>query len=150
MEGCGFSGFVTNDPRYVESNGNFEFNNGQAGSWCGPYKSYQRIYDFDILKNLTETEQKHVLGAEAPLWSEQVDSTVLTAKIWPRAAALAESLWSGNKDEHGNHRTYEFTQRIFNFREYLVKMGYSASPLAPKYCIMNPHACDLFKIPPDF
>lgn len=147
---CGFSGFVTNDPRYVESNGNFEFNNGQAGSWCGPYKSYQRIYDFDILKNLTETEQKHVLGAEAPLWSEQVDSTVLTAKIWPRAAALAESLWSGNKNEHGNHRTYEFTQRIFNFREYLVKMGYGASPLAPKYCIMNPHACDLFKIPPDF
>lgn len=147
---CGYAGFVTNDPRYAESDGNIEFNNGQAGSWCGPYKSYQRIYVFDILANLTESEQKHVLGAEAPLWSEQVDSTVITSKIWPRVAALAESLWSGNKDAKGNHRTYEFTKRIFNFREYIVKMGYDASPLAPKYCIMNPHACDLFKIPPDF
>ncbi|RCK64890.1 Beta-hexosaminidase [Candida viswanathii] len=147
---CGYAGFVTNDPRYVDSPDNIEFNTGQAGSWCGPYKSYQRIYDFDILANLTESEQQHVLGAEAALWSEQVDSSVLISKIWPRAAALGESLWSGNRTPLGNHRNYEFTQRILNFREYLVKLGYGPSALVPKYCIMNPHACDLFKMPPDF
>ncbi|KAF6059869.1 Glycosyl hydrolase 20, catalytic domain family protein [Candida albicans] len=121
---------------------------GQGGSWCGPYKSYQRIYNFDFTANLTETEKNHVLGAEAALWSEQVDSTVLTTKIWPRTAALAELTWSGNKDSNGHHRGYEFTQRILNFREYLVKLGYGVSPLVPKYCLLNPHACDLYKNPP--
>lgn len=145
---CGYAGWVTNDPRYVEIPENIDFNTGQGGSWCGPYKSYQRIYNFDFTANLTEAEKEHVLGAEAALWSEQVDSTVLTTKIWPRTTALAELTWSGNKDRKGHHRGYEFTQRILNFREYLIKLGYNVSPLVPKYCLLNPHACDLYKTPP--
>ncbi|KAI5962038.1 HEX1 [Candida theae] len=98
---CGYGGFLTNDFRYVDSPENDDFNTGQAGSWCGPYKTWQRIYSFDFLRNLTDTEKEKVLGAEAVLWSEQVDFTVLTGKLWPRSAALAESLWGGNKDEKG-------------------------------------------------
>ena len=54
---CGYAGWVTNDPRYVETPENVDFNTGQGGSWCGPYKSYQRIYNFDFTANLTETEK---------------------------------------------------------------------------------------------
>ncbi|CAH2353548.1 beta-hexosaminidase [[Candida] railenensis] len=142
---CGFSGFVTNDPRYIDVPANDDFNENNAGSWCGPYKSWQRIYDYDFTQNLTETEKSHVLGAEVCLWSEQVDSAVITQKIWPRTAALAESTWSGNKNAEGYFRTNFVSQRIFNFREYLVAIGIDASPLVPKFCLQNPHACDLYQ-----
>ncbi|GAD94179.1 beta-N-acetylhexosaminidase NagA, putative [Paecilomyces variotii No. 5] len=146
---CGYGGFVTNDPRYdVMSNPdpstpNFNYG-GNGGSWCAPYKTWQRIYDYDFTLNLTDSEAKHVLGAVSPLWSEQVDDTVVSGKMWPRAAALAELVWSGNRDAAGKKRTTEMTQRILNFREYLVASGIQAAPLVPKYCLSHPHACDLY------
>jgi hexosaminidase len=148
---CGFGGWVSNDPRYdVMSNpdvatGLLNFNyGGGGGSWCAPYKTWQRIYDFDFTTNLTAAEKKHVIGATAPLWSEQVDDTVVSSKTWPRAAALAELLWSGNKNAAGEKRVTEMTQRILNFREYLVASGVQAAPLMAKYCLQHPHACDLY------
>jgi hexosaminidase len=146
---CGFGGWVTNDPRYdVMTNPdlntpNFNYG-GNGGSWCAPYKTWQRIYGYDFTTNLTTAQAQHVLGAEAPLWSEQVDDTVISGKMWPRAAALAELLWSGNKDTDGQKRTTEMTERILNFREYLVANGIGASPLVPKYCLQHPHACDFY------
>ncbi|CUM62460.1 uncharacterized protein PRCAT00000010001 [Priceomyces carsonii] len=142
---CGYGGFVTNDPRYVDSSSNDDFNEGLGGSWCAPYKTWQRIYSYDFTANLTEEEKSHVIGAEVALWSEQVDSTVLTIKTWPRLAAFAEMMWSGNTNSDGYLRTNDLTQRILNYREYIVSLGYAASPLVPKFCGQNPHACDLYK-----
>jgi hexosaminidase len=85
-----------------------------------------------------------VIGVTAPLWSEQSDDTTISSKLWPRAAALAELAWSGNKNAAGKKRATELTQRILNFREYLVKLGVQAAPLMPKYCLQHPHACDLY------
>jgi hexosaminidase len=149
---CGFGGFVTNDPRYdvmvnpdaVDGLANFNYG-GNGGSWCAPYKTWQRIYDYDFTANLTDAQAAHVKGAVAPLWSEQVDDTVISGKMWPRAAALAELVWSGNKDpKTGEKRTTYLTQRILNFREYLVANGVQAAPLVPKYCLQHPHSCDLY------
>jgi hexosaminidase len=147
---CGNGGYVTNDPRYdVMANpdpDNPSFNyGGLGGSWCAPYKTWQRIYDYDFTLNLTAEQAAHVIGASAPLWSEQVDDTIISAKMWPRAAALAELTWSGNRDPAtGRKRTTQLTQRILNFREYLVAVGIPAAPLVPKYCMQHPHACDLY------
>jgi hexosaminidase len=146
---CGHGGWVSNDPRYdVMSNpdaNNPNFNYGAGGgSWCAPYKTWQRIYDFDFTSGLSAAEKKHILGATAPLWSEQVDDTVVSSKMWPRAAALAELLWSGNRNAAGQKRATEMTARILNFREYLIANGVQAAPLMPKYCLQHPHACDLY------
>ena len=146
---CGFGGWISNDPRYdVMVNPNtsiLSFNyGGGGGSWCAPYKTWQRIYDYDFTEGLTDAEAKHVIGAVSPLWSEQSDDTVISTKMWPRAAALAELVWSGNKDANGQKRTTELTQRILNFREYLVALGVQAAPLMPKYCLQHPHACDFY------
>ncbi|OGM50863.1 N-acetylglucosaminidase [Aspergillus bombycis] len=147
---CGHGGFVTNDARYnVMSNPdantpNFNYG-GNGGSWCAPYKTWQRIYDYDFTFNLTEAQAKHVIGATAPLWGEQVDDINVSSMFWPRAAALAELVWSGNRDADGKKRTTELTQRILNFREYLVANGVQAQALVPKYCLQHPHACDLYR-----
>lgn len=149
---CGFGGWVGNDPRYnvmanpnaTDGSPNFNWGAG-GGSWCAPYKTWQRIYDYDFTLNLTDTQKSLVQGAIAPLWSEQVDDVVISQKMWPRAAALAELVWSGNRDKNGNKRTTELTQRILNFREYLVANGIQAAPLMPKYCLRHPHECDLYK-----
>ncbi|KAJ3499673.1 hypothetical protein NLG97_g144 [Lecanicillium saksenae] len=149
---CGFGGYVTNDPRYnVNENpdptgATPSFNyGGIGGSWCAPYKTWQRIYDYDFTQGLSEAQAKHVIGASSPLWSEQVDDTIISGKMWPRAAALGELVWSGNKDpKTGKKRTTTFTQRLLNFREYLVANGIGATPVVPKYCLQHPHACDLY------
>lgn len=114
---CGFGGFLTNDPSYVDNDKNSGVNNGDGGSWCAPYKTWQRIYDFDITGGLNDDQKKHILGAEAALWSELADDTNTTPKIWPRLAALAESTWSGNRDKNNHLKTNNMGQRIINFRE---------------------------------
>lgn len=147
---CGYGGWVGNDQRYdvqvnpnaTDGSPNFNWGAG-GGSWCAPYKTWQRIYDYDFTQGLSDEQKKLVLGSIAPLWSEQVDDVVLSPKMWPRAAALAELVWSGNRDKDGNKRTTELTQRILNFREYLVASGVQAAPLMPKFCLQHPHECDL-------
>ncbi|KAF3031613.1 hypothetical protein E8E11_000589 [Didymella keratinophila] len=149
---CGYGGWVANDPRYnvmtnpntTDGSPNFNWGAG-GGSWCAPYKTWQRIYNFDFTSNLTDTQKLLIQGAIAPLWSEQVDDVVISQKMWPRAAALAELVWSGNRDENGKKRTTELTQRLLNFREYLVANGVQAAPLMPKFCLKHPHECDLYR-----
>ncbi len=43
---------------------------------------------------LTETEKAKILGGEATMWTELATPTTIDSRIWPRAAAIAERLWS--------------------------------------------------------
>ncbi|XP_066929700.1 chitooligosaccharidolytic beta-N-acetylglucosaminidase-like [Clytia hemisphaerica] len=116
---------------------------GEGNNWCSPYKDWKQLYDNDPIKilkdlnvNVTAQIRKNILGQEAPLWSEQADESVSEAKIWPRAAALAERLWTN--PEH-NWRKAEY--RLVYHRQRLVNRGIRADALQPLWCKQNSGHC---------
>ncbi|ERN20446.1 beta-hexosaminidase 2 [Amborella trichopoda] len=135
---CGHGDFLGNDSSYDKMG-----DEGNGGSWCGPFKTWQRIYDYDITYGLTAEEAKLVLGGEVALWSEQADGTVLDPRLWPRTAAFAEAMWSGNRDETGIKRYAEATDRLNEWRYRMVARGVGAEPIQPLWCLKNPGMCNL-------
>ncbi|KAF0710337.1 hypothetical protein AaE_012575 [Aphanomyces astaci] len=118
---CGFGGWVN-----------------KGNGWCNPYKTWQVIYDTDIVPNVTAANQKLVLGAQVALWAEMADTVSGDFKIWPRASALAERLWSNPtttwKDAMSRYRTH---------RDRLVAEGVNIAPIHPEWCRQNPTECTL-------
>ncbi|CAK1601338.1 unnamed protein product [Parnassius mnemosyne] len=108
---------------------------GSGNNWCSPYIGWQKVYD-NSPKVMAREYSDLILGGEAALWSEQVDTAALDSRLWPRAAALAERLWS---EPQGNWRDAEY--RMLHIREHLVRMGIKAESLEPEWCYQNEGYC---------
>uniref|UniRef100_A0A3B3C3R6 Beta-hexosaminidase n=1 Tax=Oryzias melastigma TaxID=30732 RepID=A0A3B3C3R6_ORYME len=92
--------------------------------WQNPYKA-----DPQDFKG-TEEQKKLVIGGEACLWGEYVDATNLTPRLWPRASAVAERLWSAKEVTDIN----DAYNRLSAHRCRMVERGIPAEPLFSSFC----------------
>ena len=106
------------------------------------FQSMANNIHYDITYGLSEEEANLVLGGEVAMWSDQADPAVLDARIWPRASAMAETLWSGNRDEIGKNRYAEATDRLNEWRYRMVRRGVGAESIQPLCCIRNRGMCN--------
>ena len=76
-----------------------------------------------------------VLGGEAAMWGERVDASNLHAEVWPRAAAVAERLWSPRAVRDEQHAAARIEELVCRLRRRAVP---ASPPNGPGFC--PPHA----------
>jgi hexosaminidase len=119
-------------------------------SWCTPFKTWQTVYNYDPEDGVAEEYWGKIKGGEVALWGEQNGDTNYESKLWPRAAAAAERLWSpkGTRDPGCAQ------SRLRYYRASLEAGGKGSgsgsrdkmkpAPMEPEYCRHNPAMCNAY------
>lgn len=83
----------------------------------GGYTPLSKVYEYEpIPTELTTDEAKHILGAQANLWTEYMPTSYnVEYMAFPRVSAMAEVVWSTKKNRNWNL----FRNRMLtNFKRY--------------------------------
>ncbi|MEV0585630.1 beta-N-acetylhexosaminidase [Nonomuraea sp. NPDC050310] len=90
----------------------------------GSVTSLRSVHDFDpVPDGLDDEERARVLGAQAALWTEHIDSPrLLDYMAFPRLAAFAEAVWTGGRDYE------DFLVRLAVHEERLRALGVEFRP----------------------
>ena len=93
--------------------------------WTVPLP-WAKTYMFDPLKGIPAEFHRHVLGAQGNNWSEKTcTERDLQWKVWPRAMALSEVLWTYPQ----NRDIKAFAKRLESCRGHLCMAGVNAAPV---------------------
>uniref|UniRef100_A0A915Q0B9 beta-N-acetylhexosaminidase n=1 Tax=Setaria digitata TaxID=48799 RepID=A0A915Q0B9_9BILA len=93
------------------------------------WKTYYNCDPQDF--NSNETQKRLVLGGEAALWGEWVNESNVISRLWPRASAVAERLWSSAKMKNAE----EAWPRLYEMQCRMTAQGYPIQPAnGPGYC----------------
>lgn len=84
-----------------------------------------RMYDQDPQDfGGTQEEKNRVLGGEACIWGEFVNTINLIPRAWPRASAVAERLWSSNTVRD----IYDASERLQEHECRMLARGFPVQP----------------------
>jgi len=86
------------------------------------------FYLNDPYEDIPVKSRHLVLGGEACMWGETVDVSDQLQRIWPKAAAVAERLWSYVPANQPNAVELA-VPRLQNFRCHLIERGIGAAPV---------------------
>lgn len=78
----------------------------------------------------TDQEKDLVVGGEACMWGEYADGTNLIPRLWPRASAVAERLWSSADVNNTDDASFRLDQQ----RCRMLRRGIPAQPILNGYC----------------
>lgn len=100
---------------------------------------WDKVYYTEPLEGIKSiSAQKLVLGGEACMWGETADASDVQQTIWPRAAAVAERLWSDKEATSSTNTTSAALQRLEYFRCLLTRRGVPAAPVTNFYARRPP------------
>jgi hexosaminidase len=87
----------------------------------GGYLTIEKVYSYEpVPTELTAAEARHILGAQANLWTEYIATPEkLEYMAYPRACALAEVVWS----PAASRRWPDFSRRLMGHFDRLSAMG---------------------------
>ncbi|KAJ8717380.1 hypothetical protein PYW08_005779 [Mythimna loreyi] len=116
----------------------WDLNTG-SGAWYeensgAPYNSWQRVYEH---RPWVKHASGIVEGGEATVWSALLSEGNLIWRAWPRAAALAERLWTDRPEG----ATRPVHQRLDVHRSRLIARGIRPSPMWSMWCTHNTLTC---------
>lgn len=91
----------------------------------GGYTNVEKVYSFNpIPKELSAEESKYILGAQANVWTEYINTPEhVEYMVFPRIAALSEVLWGTSNPN--NYK--EFEKRLISHFEIYDKKGINYS-----------------------
>ena len=93
-----------------------------------PRLSLEKVYRFDVLEGVEPQARKNVVGGQCCNWAERTPNiTMLEWKLWPRALALSEALWTYPDPKKRDFE--EFSQRAAVHRKRLIRSGVNCAPL---------------------
>lgn len=93
--------------------------------------TWQQMYNVDpTAGSYSGPGAGRVVGGEANMWTEQVSALTLHARVWPRASAVAERLWS----PASVNDSAAAAQRLATHRCRLAARGIPTGPIWADYC----------------
>lgn len=104
----------------------------------------EKSYSFNPFDNIKEGEKKNIIGIQASLWTEYIDSfDKLQHFLLPRIASLSENAWSKSKDSYKN-----FIKRVrYGIIPVYQYMGYNYAPYAFKVPNFEENEIPDYKLP---
>uniref|UniRef100_F1KX52 Beta-hexosaminidase n=1 Tax=Ascaris suum TaxID=6253 RepID=F1KX52_ASCSU len=103
-----------------------------AADWFDYYKCEPQGF------NGSRVQKSLVLGGEAALWGEWVDESNVVARLWPRASAVAERLWS---DAEQTKEPTAAWPRLYEMQCRMASRGFPVQPAyGPGFCDFEYHA----------
>ncbi|CAH2268298.1 jg5490 [Pararge aegeria aegeria] len=109
-----------------------------GSEWKDYYAADPRQMVFDVTGN--ETLLADIVGGEACMWGEMADDRNVINRVWPRASAVAERLWS----YQDSMRRYKLSRapseayhRIEEHACRMIRRGIDAQPPSgPGFCVV--------------
>ncbi len=88
----------------------------------GGYVPIEKVYSLDPTFDLNEEQKKHIIGAQANLWTEYIATTEhVEYMVLPRMAALAEVQWT--QPEKKDFK--DFTTRLARLMKFYQRDGFN-------------------------